>query len=279
MRVDSQIFERDTIAFSSEPGGYQLRIGLSGLNAIKKVSSPEVWSKVRKVWSKDKETAPMLVHPVTFKALLRLDGHKRYPLSRSLPRLVLRLTLLEPMLAQMWFGVRLHFDGHDPEDGDILVAADGSSSQVFIGQRVQQSKTLRAIMSGGTLDPTVVFVHRIAPLYMSRLKTMGPDEYEKLMDPAYVYHPHTATQPLRRDQIVELDISLWPGGIIFDPGESMRLEFAGQGQILQDLDGVNEDLVKYNLGRHRLHTGGEYESQLLVNLWRSGQEDDITERA
>ncbi|KAF5566882.1 acylase diesterase [Fusarium phyllophilum] len=74
------------------------------------------------------------------------------------------------------------------------------------------------------------------------LEDLGSDEYNKLMGPAYVYHPHTATQPLRRDQIVELDISLWPGSIIFDPGESMRLEFAGQGQILQDFDGVNEHL-------------------------------------
>ncbi|RBQ76967.1 hypothetical protein FVER14953_12348 [Fusarium verticillioides] len=146
-RFNVQIFERDTIAFSSERGGYQLRISRSGLNALKTVSSPEVWSKVREVWSEDKETAPTLVDPSTFKALLRLDEHKWYPLSRSLPRLGLRRTFLEPMLAQgrVHFGynfqrfelisgerrgVRLHFDGHDPEDADILIEADGSSSQV-----------------------------------------------------------------------------------------------------------------------------------------------------
>lgn len=99
------------------------------------------------------------------------------------------------------------------------------------------------------------------------------------MGPAYVYHPHTATQPLRRDQVVELEISLWPGGIIFDAGESMRLEFAGRVQILQDFDGVNEHVVNYNVGRHRLHTGAGYESQFLVNLWRSGKQGDIGEEA
>ncbi|KAI4934951.1 hypothetical protein J4E86_011393 [Alternaria arbusti] len=55
------------------------------------------------------------------------------------------------------------------------------------------------------------------------LTDLGPDEYKELMGPAYVYHPHTATQPLRRDQVVELEISLWPGGLIFDAGESMSL--------------------------------------------------------
>ncbi|KAG5821890.1 hypothetical protein H9Q74_007965 [Fusarium xylarioides] len=76
-KFDGQIFERDTIAFSSERGGYQLRVSLSGLNALKTMSSAEVWPKVREVWSEDKETAPTLVDPVTFKALLRLDEHRR----------------------------------------------------------------------------------------------------------------------------------------------------------------------------------------------------------
>ncbi|KAF9772735.1 hypothetical protein IL306_009542, partial [Fusarium sp. DS 682] len=146
-RFDVQIFERDTIAFSSERGGYQLRISANGLNALKSVSSPDVWSAIREVWSEDQETAPTLVDPATFKALLRLDEHKWYPLSRALPRLGLRRAFLEPMLAQgrVHFsytfkrfelmsdegrGVRLYFDDQDPQDADILIAADGSNSQV-----------------------------------------------------------------------------------------------------------------------------------------------------
>lgn len=148
-RFDVQIFERDTVAFSSERGGYQLRISANGLNALKTVSSPEVWSKIRNVWSEDRETAPTLVDPVTFKALLRLDEHKWYPLSRALPRLGLRRAFLEPMLAQgrVHFshtfksfelmsdegcGVWLYFDGHDPQQADILIAADGSNSQINV---------------------------------------------------------------------------------------------------------------------------------------------------
>ncbi|RMZ72359.1 cocaine esterase [Pyrenophora seminiperda CCB06] len=111
------------------------------------------------------------------------------------------------------------------------------------------------------------------------LTDLGPDEYKELMGPAYVYHPHTATQPLRRDQVVELEISLWPGGMIFDAGGSMRLEFAGRVSILQDFDGVDKHLVNYNVGRHRLHTGGGYESQFLVNLWKSGKQGNIGEKA
>ncbi|KAG9501988.1 hypothetical protein J7337_007696 [Fusarium musae] len=282
--------------------------GLAGL-AVANVSSPEVWPKVRKVWSKDKETVPTLVHPVTFKALLRLGEHKRYPLSRSLPRLGLRLTLLEPMLAQVRYETFLNaasgslghskpltesvleYQADSPSDNGCSFAYTFKEYTEFCG-----ISKARVVMSTPDHENMVILfpsgllcVRYIGPngrlrashraIIYESLEDRGPDEYEKLIEPAYVYHPHTATQPLRRDQIVELDISLWPGGIIFDPGESMRLEFAGQGQILQDLDSVNEHLVNYNVGRHRPHTGGEYEYQLLVNLWRSGQEDDITERA
>ncbi|KAF9770008.1 hypothetical protein IL306_012490 [Fusarium sp. DS 682] len=73
------------------------------------------------------------------------------------------------------------------------------------------------------------------------LANLGQDEYQKLMGPA--------------------------------------LEVAGRVSILQGFDGVDKHLVNYNVGRHRLHTGGGYESQFLVNLWRSRKEDGIGERA
>ena len=47
------------------------------------------------------------------------------------------------------------------------------------------------------------------------------------MSDAYVYHPHTRKQLIAAGEVVELDISLWPGGMVFDAGESMRLEVKG----------------------------------------------------
>ncbi|KAK5633899.1 hypothetical protein RRF57_009613 [Xylaria bambusicola] len=145
-RFDVQIFERDTAAFDSERGGYQLRISLSGLNALKTVSDAELWAAIREVWTEDHEKAPTVVDPVHFDSALRLDTHKWYPKSRSLSRLGLRRALLQSMIVQgrVQFnylfkrfevlsnegGVQLHFDGQNPQDADILIAADGSGSQV-----------------------------------------------------------------------------------------------------------------------------------------------------
>ncbi|KAI7968406.1 hypothetical protein EIK77_010568 [Talaromyces pinophilus] len=146
-RFDVQVFERDTVAFNSERGGYQLRMSATGVNALKKVSDSELWSLIREVWSEDKGKAPTLVDPATFKTLLRLDQHKWYPKSRALSRLGLRRVLLKRLLIEgrVHFnytferfelmldegrGVRLHFEGQDPHDADILIAADGSGSRV-----------------------------------------------------------------------------------------------------------------------------------------------------
>ena len=102
------------------------------------------------------------------------------------------------------------------------------------------------------------------------LDGLAPEQYDKLMGPAYVYHPHTSTQPLSSGEIVELEISLWPGGIVFDAGESMRLEVRGRHPIMPEFEGLDEKIVNHNIGRHRLHTGSEYESRLLVSL-REGE--------
>ncbi|KAF5227674.1 hypothetical protein FAUST_11620 [Fusarium austroamericanum] len=146
-RFDVQIYERDTVAFDSERGGYQLRLSHSGLDALKTVSGPDVWSSIREVWSEDHDTAPTVVDPATFETLLHLAAHRWYPKSRAVSRLGLRRAFLQPMLIQnrVHFnhtferfellpgeqgGVRLHFDGQDSQDADILIAADGSGSRV-----------------------------------------------------------------------------------------------------------------------------------------------------
>lgn len=89
------------------------------------------------------------------------------------------------------------------------------------------------------------------------------------MGPAYVYHPHDASQLLSRGEVVGLEISLWAGGMVFDAGESMSLEFKGRLPIVPEFLGLEKQMVNYNVGRHRLHTGGRYDSQFIVNLSRS----------
>lgn len=174
-RFDVQIFERDTVAFNSERGGYQLRISANGLKALKAVSDPELWSSIRDVWAGDEAEAPSLVDPDTFVVCLRLDSLKLYPKSRAIPRQGLRGALLQPLLVQgrVHFGhaftrfelmpgdrsgVRLHFDGQASQDADILIASDGSGSrvnqQVGLNNKIKL-QAVTVIQSRGTISRSV----------------------------------------------------------------------------------------------------------------------------
>lgn len=103
-----------------------------------------------------------------------------------------------------------------------------------------------------------------------KLDGLSEEEYRSLVGPAYVYHPHTSTQPLSRGEIVGLEISLWAGGIVFDAGEGLSLEIKGRHPIIPEFAGLDKKIVNYNVGRHRVHTGGERPSQLLISLKRGG---------
>ena len=71
-RFDVQVYERDTIAFDSERGGYQVRICSNGLGALKTIADEELWKSLREVWEGDDAKAPALVDPSTFDIHLRL---------------------------------------------------------------------------------------------------------------------------------------------------------------------------------------------------------------
>jgi 2-polyprenyl-6-methoxyphenol hydroxylase-like FAD-dependent oxidoreductase len=144
-RFDVQVYERDTIAFDSERGGYQIRVSSNGLGALKTIADQELWTSLREVWEGDDAKAPALVDPSTFNIQVRLGDLKLYPKSRPVSRLLLRHALLRPLLATQRVhlshkfesftleqdgGVRLHFDHRDSQSADILIAADGSGSQV-----------------------------------------------------------------------------------------------------------------------------------------------------
>lgn len=103
-----------------------------------------------------------------------------------------------------------------------------------------------------------------------KLDGLTEEDYRSLMGPAYVYHPHNSTQPLFKGEVVELEISLWPGGMVFDAGEGLSLEIKGRHPIMPEFAGLDEKIVNYNDGRHRVHTGGARPSQLILSLKRGG---------
>jgi predicted acyl esterase len=81
-------------------------------------------------------------------------------------------------------------------------------------------------------------------------------------------HPHTREQKIPPGEIVPLDIEIWPSGTLFEAGETLRLIVQGD-----DLNRYSTQIApvyfrhknaSVNKGRHTIHTGGQYDSYLLV---------------
>jgi predicted acyl esterase len=79
-------------------------------------------------------------------------------------------------------------------------------------------------------------------------------------------HPHTHEQLLREGEAVPVEIELWPSSTLFHPGETLRVVIKGMDIYRDALPNLpfarHEDLR--NRGRHVIHTGGRYDSHLMM---------------
>jgi predicted acyl esterase len=76
------------------------------------------------------------------------------------------------------------------------------------------------------------------------------------------YHKHTRRRYLKPDEIVKVDVEIWPTSMVFKKGHRIRLD-------VQPRDGIGSQgyihyHADYNTGTNSIYAGGEYESYLLL---------------
>ncbi|MDB9822308.1 CocE/NonD family hydrolase [Deltaproteobacteria bacterium] len=81
--------------------------------------------------------------------------------------------------------------------------------------------------------------------------------------PLMPYHTHTAEELLSPGEIVPVEIQIWPTGLLFHAGQQLQLVIAGYDYVLS-APGDRQDVHIQNKGNHVIHTGGKYDSYLLV---------------
>lgn len=81
--------------------------------------------------------------------------------------------------------------------------------------------------------------------------------------PQQPWHPHTSEDPLEPGVRVPVDIELWASSTHFGPGEGIRLIVQGIDVYLTPGGEFGHENNR-NIGRHIIHTGGTYDSHLLV---------------
>ncbi|KAK6373367.1 hypothetical protein LTS17_008387 [Exophiala oligosperma] len=101
-----------------------------------------------------------------------------------------------------------------------------------------------------------------------RLST-DPDisaEQSAMLAPAVAYHAHDKEEKIPPGQVVCLDIPLWPSGMIFQPGESMRLEIKGHEVTLPEFPQLYRAAENGNRGKHVVYSGPEHPSSIVISL-------------
>jgi hypothetical protein len=97
-----------------------------------------------------------------------------------------------------------------------------------------------------------------------RLRVSERQLDEKASTPLQPVHTHRTIEPLKAGEIVPVEIQIWPMGMIFHPGQQLQLAIAGY-----DLSGPGRGHDRpiphaQNKGNHIIHTGGKYDSYLLL---------------
>lgn len=95
--------------------------------------------------------------------------------------------------------------------------------------------------------------------------TIAP-EYQHLVSPAQIFRKYDKVEKIPMGEIIKMEIQLWPGGIAFEAGETLRFEVKGHMITFPE----NNDMVQkkraetLNMGKHYIHTGGIYGSNILL---------------
>lgn len=95
-----------------------------------------------------------------------------------------------------------------------------------------------------------------------RLRVSHRELDEQKSTPYRPWHKHQRLQPLSPGELVPVDIAILPSGTAFNPGEQLRLIIQGYDVLRYHYRHQHDETV--NQGYHALHSGGEYDSHLLV---------------
>jgi predicted acyl esterase len=91
-------------------------------------------------------------------------------------------------------------------------------------------------------------------------------EQSLMIAPGNVWHPHDREEKIPPGQVTCLEIAIWPGGMVFQAGESIRLEIKGHEATLPEFPALERAPTNLNLGYHIVHSGPDYPSSIVLPL-------------
>jgi predicted acyl esterase len=180
----------------------------------------------------------------------------------------------------------LSFTYHFPEDTELtgyfalrlwVEAPEADDMDIYVEVR-KRGRSGRLGLSRNITPPNVVVAWVLEQLYRLGKAKFGMMFFsgakgmhrvsQRQTDPARSteaepFHTFNSPKKLNAGEIVAVDIQIWPMGMKWRAGEQLQLLVAGHKLSTVEMPGVAPpDTV--NKGRHIIHTGGRYDSRLVV---------------
>jgi uncharacterized protein len=163
-----------------------------------------------------------------------------------------------------------------PSAVKLFISSSTSDADIFVVLRIF-SPDLKEVTFQGAIDPHT-------PVAQGWLRASHRQLDKKLSKPYRPYHTHGKTQPLKRGEVVELDVEIWPTSIVIPAGYRIGLTVRGRDYVYPGGSGGRLSNFKNELtgcgpflhddprdrppeifaGTTRIHFGGAAKSYLLL---------------
>jgi len=190
----------------------------------------------------DASTGRLLPDPVTYESAIRYKTD-----NKGQADFTIRFNQNTELTGYM--KLRLWVEGDGADDMDLFafvqkLDTDGNFVPAFVLGAPSFGANGRLRVSQRELDPVR---STLAEPYLAHIK-------EELLSPG---------------QIVPVEIPIWPTGMLWHAGEQLRVVVTGHNLAGRHIPGLPEPTLR-NKGEHIIHTGGRYDSHLLVPVIPKG---------
>jgi predicted acyl esterase len=157
--------------------------------------------------------------------------------------------------------VRLQVESEDADDMDLFVLVQKLDRQ---GTPLQQFNVPNhgALMQDLTEQGASVLRYKGSN---GRLRVSARQLEQTLASDAVPAHSFDRVEKLKPGEIVDVEIDLFPIGLVFYPGEQLRLVISAQNALGAIMPGTR-DYAPRNSGKHVIHTGGKGASYLQLPI-------------
>ena len=86
----------------------------------------------------------------------------------------------------------------------------------------------------------------------------------EISKPHYISHSHLEEEPIPKGQVVKVETSIWPGGMIFEKDEYLVIKISGHPMYLAEFPTLRGAFKARNKGLHKVHFGSRQGSHFVV---------------